>query len=395
MRLKVRNLVAVFSLGLLFIGSLACGGGAGAAMSGSGTPEHPPVPVSNLQHIVVVVMQNASFDHMFGTFPPPSGGTVEGLRPGVPGYVQNDAAGNPVSPVLLTNLAPKALKEGRTIYTDSIDGGLMDKYAFENGDIAMNYYDGTTPGISTLWSYAQQYAIADHFFSSVIGEAPSNQLFMIAASDGNFPFSVQPSFGPCNLPDKAARPLTFPNVGDQLTQKGVSWAVYMESLGDCANTSPLHNPFQYFTTTSNQNLRDYSQFATDVDGGTLPAVTFVVPNNADDMHPGYGPITAGATFLQTLVTKLQGSPAWSSTAVIVTFDDAGGWYDHVPPPVVDAEGLAPRVPLIVISPLAKQHYVSHVQMDDVSILRLIQNNWGLAPLNARNSQSNDLSDLFQ
>lgn len=394
MKLAVRKPVALFTLLFFFLGLVACGAG-GGAMSSPGNPEHPPVPVANLQHIVVVVMQNASFDHLFGTFPPPAGGTVEGLRPGVPGYVQNDAAGNPVSPALLTNLAPKALPEGRTAYTNVMDGGLMDKYALLNGDTSMDYYDGTTAGISTVWSYAQQFAMADHYFSSVIGEAPSNQLFMVAASDGNFPFSVQPSFGPCNTVDKAAKPLTFPNVGDQLTQKSVSWAVYVESLGNCAESSPLHNPFQYFTSTHDQNVRDYTQFATDVDGGTLPSVTFIIPNNADDMHPGFGPVTGGAAFIDTLVKKLQASSAWANTAVVVTWDTGGGWYDHVPPPAVDAEGLGSRVPLLVISPLAKQHYVSHVQMDHVSILRFIQNNWGLAPLNPRNSQSNDLSDMFQ
>ncbi len=113
------------------------------------------------------------------------------------------------------------------------------------------------------------------------------------------------------------------------------------------------------------------------------------------MHPGGAPITNGIDFLDTLVKQLQASPIWSTTAVVVTWDTFGGWYDHVPPPTVDSQGLAPRVPLLVISPLAKQHYVSHVQMDHVSILRYIQNNWGLPTLNTRNTQSNDLSDLFQ
>ena len=92
---------------------------------------------------------------------------------------------------------------------------------------------------------------------------------------------------------------------------------------------------------------------------------------------------------------LQGSAFWNSTAVVIVWDTGGGWYDHAPPPSVDSQGLNVRVPLLVISPLAKQHYVSHVQMDHVSILRFIQNNWGLSPLNTRNTQSNDISDLFK
>lgn len=334
-------------------------------------------------------MQNATFDHLFGTFP----GT-DGPQPGVPGYIQTDAAGHSVSPFLLTNLAPPALPEGHKVYLASLDGGAMDKFALNEGDNSMGYYDGNTPGVSTLWGYAQQFALADRYFSSAIGEAPTNQFYMVAATDNNFPFSVQPFYGPCNLPDPAAAPQTFPNIGDQLTQKGVTWSVYQEDLGNCSAYKPLHDPFQYFTTTHTVT-QDYSQLATDLAAGKLPSVSFVFPNNRDDMHPGFGPITNGTGFLDTLIKQVQASPEWTSTAVIVTFDDGGGWYDHIPPPTVDSQGLGVRVPLIVISPLAKPHYISHVQMDHVSILRYIQNNWGLTPLNSRNSQSNDLSDLFQ
>ncbi len=396
MKFASRQLSAILT-GLLLLAGFGCGGAATPTTTpvpGPGSPEHPPVTTS-IQHIIVVVMQNSSFDHLFGTFPAPAAGTIEGLRPGVPGYVQTDALGNSVSPALLTTLATKALPEGRVPYTQVMDGGLMDKYAYYNGDVSMDYYDGTIAGISTLWAYAQQYAIADHYFSSVIAEAPTNQLYMVAASDNNAQYSVQPVYGPCNQPDTAAKPLTIPNVGDQLTQKGVTWGVYMESLGDCTSENPEHNPFQYFTSTYNQNLWDYTKFATDVSANNLPGVSFVIPNNADDMHPGYGPVTNGAAFLDNLVKAVQATPAWANTAIVVTWDTGGGWYDHVPPPAVDAQGLGSRVPLMVISPLAKKGYVSHAQMDHVSILRFIQNNWGLPPLNSRNSMSNDLSDLFQ
>ena len=389
MRLACSKLFAL-SLSAIVIASGGCGVGSVSSGNSGGLATN-----GALQHVVVVIMQNASFDHLFGTYPAPQGGKIEGLSLGVPGYTQMDANGNAVSPMLLTNLAPAALKEGREIYMSSIDGGRMDKYAFNNGAIAMGYYDGTTPGVGTLWSYAQQYAMADHFFTSVIGEAPTNQLHILAASDEDFPYSVQPFYGPCAPPDSAAKPLTFPNLGDQLTQKGVSWGVYMESLGNCSESNGEHNPFQYFTSTYNHNLWDYSKFASDVSSGTLPSVTFVIPDNSDDMHPGYGPLTNGVDFLDTLIRTVQASSIWNNTAVIITFDDAGGWYDHVPPPQVDTEGLAPRVPLLVISPLAKKNYISHTQYDDESILLHIQKNWGLPPLNTRNTQTNDLSDMFQ
>jgi phospholipase C len=351
-------------------------------------------PQSAVQHIVVVQMQNASFDHLFGKFPASNGNKVNGLRPGIRGYEQTDATGNPVSPYLLTDIAPAALPEGHPAYLADLDSGAMDKFAVTEGSTSMGYYDDSVPGISILWNYANQYALADRFFSSVIGEAPTNQLYMVAASDNNFIYSVQPAFGPCNLPDSVAMPLTFPNIGDQLSQKGISWGAYQEDFGVCAAYNPLHNPFQYFTST-HQLTRDYSEFASDVAAGKLPSVVFVFPNNSDDMHPGNAPITNGIAFLDTLVKTLQGSSFWNTTAVVINWDTGGGWYDHAPPPSVDSQGLNVRVPLLVISPLAKQHYVSHVQMDHVSILSFIQNNWGLSPLNTRNTQSNDISDLFK
>ncbi len=361
------------------------------------TPTPTPAPVKvRADHIIVVLLQNSSFDHLFGTFPAANGNTVEGLRPGVPGYTQTDSAGKSVSPTLLTNLAPAALPEGRQNYMDALNGGLMDQYAKIEGDLSMGYYDGTTAGVSTLWSYAQQYALADNYFSSVIGEAPTNQLYMVAADDNNLPFSVQPLFGPCQQPDSAAQALTFPNVGDQLSGAGITWAAYQESLGDCSLSEPLHNPFQYFTSThGGPNILDYTQFAADLTSGALPAVSFIIPDHRHNMHPGFGPLTNSVTFVDDLVKQVQATSLWSTTAILITFDTGGGWYDHVPPPAVDAQGLGSRVPLIVISPLAKAGYVSHVQMDHVSILRFIQNNWALPPLNPRNSLSNDLSDLFQ
>jgi phospholipase C len=124
-------------------------------------------------------------------------------------------------------------------------------------------------------------------------------------------------------------------------------------------------------------------------------VSFVIPGPGHDLHPGGGSVLVAMTWLENLIQQVQNSNAWPSTAIVITFDDAGGWYDHVPPPQVDAQGLGSRVPLLVISPLAKQGYISHVQMDHVSILKYIQWNWMLPSLNGRNDQINDIRDMFQ
>ncbi len=365
-------------------------GGANLEASG-GTTQLPPTQ-SAVKRIIVVILQNNSFDHLFGTFP-----GAEGIRPGVPGYNQVDAAGNTVSPFLLTNIAPKALPEGRTPYLADIDNGLMDKYAYTEGDTSMGYYDNTIAGIDRLWSYAQQYALADHYFQSVIGEAPTNQFYMVAAQDDGVLHPIQPAFGPCNLPDPASQPFSFPHVGDELNAKSIAWEMFQEDYGMCGYMNPLHDPFQFFVDTNNTaHIQDASQFFAQLQNGTLPAVSFVIPGPGHDFHPAVGAsVLVAATWLQNLVQQVQNSSAWPSVAIVITFDTGGGWYDHVPPPQVDAQGLGSRVPLLVISPLAKPGYISHVQMDHVSILKYIQWNWGLPSLNGRNDQSNDIRDMFQ
>ncbi len=370
------------------------GGGGTATASATVTVGTQITTASPIKHVVVVLLQNNSFDHLFGTYPPANGNTVEGLTPTVPGYTQTDAAGASVTPHLLVDDAPPNLPEGDIAYRQVLTPE-MDKFAFYNGDIAMGYYDSTTPGVATLWQLAQQFALADHYFGSVVGEAPTNQLYMVAAADLNQTFDVQPAYGPCQIADASAQPYTFPNVADQLSAANLGWGVFQQGFGDCTVFMGIHNPFQFFTSThDSSNVQDYSSFASEAQNDILPAFSLIIPDSKHDMHPGSAPITNAIDFVQTLVQQVQASPVWNSTAIIVTFDTGGGWYDHVYPPTVDAQGLAFRVPTLVISPYAKKDYVSHVVMDHVSILKLIQWNWTLPSLNARNAQSGDMFDMF-
>ena len=370
-------------------------GGGGTATATTTVTVGPAIATASpIKHVIVVLLQNNSFDHLFGTYPASNGNTVEGLNPSVPGYMQIDAAGNSVIPHLLTDDAPGNLPEGDVAYRQVLTPG-MDKFAYYNGDLSMGYFDSTTAGMATLWQYAQQFALADHYFGSVVGEAPTNQLYMVAAADLNRTYDVQPAYGPCQISEPDAVPYTFPNVADQLSAAGFGWGVFEQSFGDCTIFMGIHNPFQFFTSVHDSpNVQDYSNFAAQVQNDILPPFSLIIPDSKHDMHPGSAPITNAISFLQTLVQQVQASPVWSSTAIIVTFDTGGGWYDHVYPPTVDSQGLAFRVPTLVISPYAKKNYVSHVVMDHVSILRLVQWNWTLPSLNARNAQSGDMFDMF-
>lgn len=367
------------------------GGGGGTGGNGGGTSDLPPTQ-SPVQRIIVVILQNASFDHLFGTFP-----GANGPQPGAPGYTETDSSGNSVTPFLLTTQTPSPLPEGRAAFLCDWDQGHMDHFLScspNNGNEAMGYYDGSTPGIATLWSYAQQFALADNYFHSVMSEAPTNQLYMVAGQDA-LAFPVQPFYGPCQTTDSAAKPYTFKSVGDQLTSQNIQWTLFAQSYGNCGPYNPEHNPFQYFTTTQNSShIQDYSKFATQLANGTLPPVSFIIPDHAHDMHPGGGTVSSAVSFLSNLVNEVQNSSIWAHTAIVITWDTGGGWYDHVPPPQPDAQGLGFRVPLLVISPLAKKGYISHAQMEHISILNFIQWNWGLPQLTARQSGVNDIRDMF-
>lgn len=377
-----------FSLSILLLGMCGCGG-----VSRGGTPTPTPTPPApTISNVIVVIMQNRSFDNLFGTFP-----GAEGIRPGVPGFSQVDANGNTITPTLLTNLAVADLPHVRQALLKVWDNGNMDKYALNNGDVSMGYYDGTTPGVSTLWDWARQFALADHFFPSVMGDAPSNQLYLIAANDNGFPFTINPFDGPCTSPVTTSGPYTFQHVGNQLSGKGLSWAWYHEDLGVCGDYIPQENPLQFFgPATLSPTMRDLSSFSSDLNSGNFPSVAFVQPNPRHSMHPNTGvSLTDGTTWLDNFLHEIQASPVYQKAVVIVVWDSSGGWYDHVPPPQVDpGQGFGPRVPMLVISPFAKKGFISQVQMDDVSILKFIQKTFGLPSLNPRNDLGNDISDML-
>jgi len=416
------------ALGFAVLASLlfacSCGGGSSAPVT-TNQQNLPPVqrvPRSPIQHLFVVVMQNSSFDHLFGTYP---GGIA--LDASAPSYQQIDQAGNTIQPQVLTNLSPSDLNHTASSYQIAYDAGKMDKYAWENGDVSMDYFDNTSIGtaadgqqfgVGTLWGYAQQYALADNFFASAMASEPSNMLYMMAADvgTGNDPYGY-PQLDTCtaglyqqNQANGATitPPLTFQNVGDQLSASKISWGFYQEYFsneqnGTCSNYVPQENPFQYFQTTANStNVQNFtmSGLNTLLSSGTLPSVMWVQPAPTNSMHPGAGNIANGIEWLDGFVQAVKNSPEWASSAIIVIWDESGGWYDHVPPRQLSGTiGFGARVPVLLISPFAKVNYVSHQQMDFVSILRFVQWNWALGPFTAANQaareqQSSDLCDLL-
>jgi phospholipase C len=401
----------------------SCGGGSGNQRPGDPPPiQHSSVPRSSIKNLMIVVMQNNSFDHLFGTYP-----LAHGLDSSLPSYQQTDQAGKIVSPQLLTDLSPADLQHTATSYQIAYDSGKMDKYAWENGDVSMDYFDNTSIGtandgqhfgVNTLWSYAQQYALADNFFASAMSNEPSNMLYMTAAAvgTGSDPYGY-PQLDACSaalyqqnkgIGATITPPLTFQNVGDQLSSAKISWTWFHEYFsneqnGTCLHYVPQENVFQYFQSTANSaNVQNFtlSGFQSQLSAGTLPSVMWVTASPGHSMHPGQGNIANGIEWLDNFVQAVKGSNAWANSAIIVIWDESGGWYDHVAPPQLSGTiGLGARVPVLVISPLAKSNYISSQQMDFVSILRFIQWNWALGTFAdsgqaAREAQSGNICDLL-
>lgn len=407
--------------------TLTATGASGTATATATVTVPPPGGVNSpITHLIILMMQNHTLDNLFGTYP-----GANGLDATLPSYHQVDAQGNTISPTPITTLTTGDLVHDEPHYAKDWDNGLMDKFALTEGDLSMQYYDtslsgmttdGKSYGISNLWAYAQQYALADNFFSSAMNSEPADELYMVAATvDSNHNSSALPYYDPCSAVEQQqqgggniASPLTETTVGDQMTAAQVSWAYaemnYTNSQnGTCTDYVPQEDPFQYFTTTANSShIQNFTMasFKSELSAGTLPSVLWIQPDGAHDMHPGGGNILDGIEWMDEIVQAVKSSSVWPNTAIIVLFDEGGGWYDHVPPPQLPgntlgpgAQGLGFRVPVILVSPFAKANYISHQQMDFVSILRFIQWNWNLkvipaAAQAAREQQSGDLCDLL-
>jgi acid phosphatase len=211
-------------------------------------------------------------------------------------------------------------------------------------------------------------------------------------------------------PERSAKelmpPQTMPTIGDRLDEKNISWAWYSGGWNDALagrahkHFQFHHQPFAYFanygdgTTAKARHLKDEQDFLADLANGTLPSVAFVKALGPNNEHPGYADLQAGQQHIADLVQAVRQSRHWKDAAIIITYDEYGGRWDHVAPPKVDRWGPGARVPAIIISPYAKRGFVDHTQYDTTSILKTIERRFGLAPLGSRDAAANDLSNAF-
>jgi phospholipase C len=320
-----------------------------------------------------------------------------------------------------------------------IDGGKMDKFVAwsDNGGLVMSYFDATNLPEGRL---AQAYTLCDNFFQAAFGGSFLNHMWLIAAATPVFPnapagmratppdaagqtvadkvvtpdgfvvntaYSVNHPFPAAANPATLVPSQTLPTIGDRLSAKGLGWAWYSGGWNDAlaGKPDPLfqfhHQPFVYFknfadgTEAKRVHLRDEKDFLAAVSDGTLPAVAFVKPLGPDNEHPGYSNLLRGQQHVADLVDRIRQSPYWNDTVIIITYDENGGRWDHVAPPVVDRWGPGTRVPTIVVSPFAKKGFVDHTQYDTTSILKLIEQRFDLAPLGTRDAAAGTLLNALQ
>jgi acid phosphatase len=426
-----------------------------------------PRGIDRVRHVIVIYMENWSFDGQFGLFPGANGianagDTIRQARKDGSPYTSlpqplfqgrpdpRIPADLPVQPFDLVRYVPPEQITDNIVHLFyqqqyQINGGRMNKFVAWNdtggdhGGLAMSYYDVTDMPLGQL---ARQYTLCDNFFHSAFGGSWLNHMWLISVRTPYWPeaprgmvaqldargvlipgtrqdaeitpdgyavntvYPTHPPYPENVAPERRLPPQTAPTIGDRLRERGVSWAWYAGGWSDATAGRPAklfqfhHQPFAYFAryapgTPERSHLKDEADFFRDLATGSLPAVAFVKPIGDDNEHPGYATLAAGQQHIARLVKAVQDSSVWPHAVIIVTYDEHGGRWDHVPPPVIDRWGPGQRVPTVIISPLAKKRFVDHTQYETASILRFIETRWGLPPLDERDRRANDLTHAFE
>ncbi len=331
---------------------------------------------SAIKHIIVIFHENHTFDNYFGTYPGANGLTENISLPASKGSNQT------VIPYHLSSNRTNDLDHSRQAALSCYNNGSMNGFVYtEKSDLTMGYYNGSD--IPYYWDYASKFVLLDNYFTSVMGPSLPNHLYLIAGQSGGIEENIDNYCFDGKL------------IMDELDSKGLSWTYYWE---DGNSTASYSNPLPACSSLqSNQsrikNLEPADQFISDVKNDNLASMVWIIPKENESEHPP-DDIVAGEQYTVSLINAVMESQYWSSSAIILAWDDYGGWYDHVPPPQVDSFGYGFRSPCLIISPYAKEGIIDHTLADHTSILKFIETLYGLSPLASRDSQANDLLEAF-
>jgi phospholipase C len=368
-------------------------------------PERPPVPpgLRRIRHIVFIIKENRTFDNYFGTFPGADGATAGTISTGE------------VIPLGHTpDKTPRDIGHSWQNALTAIDAGKMDRFdripgGNVNGDY-LAYTQLTEADIPNYFAYARHFVLADHMFSSLTGPSFPNHLYTVGAQSGGAINNPQrtPNVWGCDSDDGATVAVLqadgttaqefpcfdFQTLADRLRAAGVTWKYYAPQKGEPGYIWSALDAIAHIRLTAlwEQHVVPDTQFVEDAAQGTLPAVSWLVTGRASE-HPPDSTCVGENWTVQQLNAVMQG-PQWSSTVVFITWDDFGGFYDHVPPPLVDQFGFGPRVPLLIISPFAKPGVIAHTVYEFSSLLKFVETRYRLTPLTERDQAANDLLESF-
>jgi phospholipase C len=307
-------------------------------------------------------------------------------------FYYTDAQGNAATPPpnLIENPDPQA--NSNNFYTHA-SPGPVDPGNTSTGGL-VNCSDPTQPGVAAIRNYLN--TMPYHVFNR--GNCARGHFYQV---DNEYPYYdhlgnviTQPTDEFPAGPAFSIGPQTIPTIGDSLAAANISWKYYGEGFNNAASQPianelycAICNGFQYsrsiMTGPLKNNLQDLPAFFADVSGGTLPAVSFVKPDILLDSHPGTSTPPLFEAFVQNIIQAVQSSSSWDETAILITFDESGGYYDSGYIQPIDFFGDGPRTVLIAVSPFAKPGFVDHTYADHASILKFIEHNWRLKPLSNR------------
>jgi phospholipase C len=399
-----------------------------------------PAGIHKIKHVIIVMQENRSFDSYFGTYP---GADGIPMRDGVPTVCVPDPAGGCTRPYHDTADVNGGGPHGEANAVADVDGGLMDGFIRQRDEAkstcnvpddpacnqggppdVMGYH--TAAEIPNYWAYARDFVLQDHMFEPVNSWSLPDHLYMVSAWSARCatrsPMScVNDIVGPYGVAQfnqavdqelttgKTDIDLAWTDITWLLYAKKVSWAYYVESgiQPDCdddsaetcapvpqsATTPGIWNPLPLFGDVQQDhqlgNIKDLSSYFSAAKAGKLPAVSWIVPSGTNSEHPPAS-VHRGQAYVTAIINAAMESKDWDSTAIFLSWDDWGGFYDHVVPPAVDENGYGLRVPGIVISPYARRGFIDHQTLSSDAYLKFIEDDFlGGARLNPRTDRRPD------
>jgi phospholipase C len=367
---------------------------------------------SKIRHIVFIVKENRSFDTYFGTFPGADGATS--------GFI---STGERIALGHARDRMPRDLGHDWEDARRAMNDGKMDRFDLVRGGNIRNDFLSMTQfldsDIPNYWSYAEHFVLADHMFTSLAGPSFPNHLYTVASQSGGAINNPTSLVWGCDADDRATVDVIEPSgaitrqfpcfdfrtLTDSLEASGVPWRYYAPERGQHGYIWSALDAIRHirFSPLWQSRVVPFGRFVGDAASGDLPAVSWLIPDFDVSEHPTVSAFAGttlsvsacvGENWTVQQINAIMRGPAWPTTAIVLTWDDFGGFYDHLTPPLVGQLGLGPRVPLIVISPYVKEGTVSHTVYEFASVLQFIETRYQVKALTSRDVEANSLLDMF-